>query len=201
MAEEINNPENITIVKSWVGLYSDKLYSRAYYMTNNKEAAEDLVQETFLAALKGFEKFKGQSNPLTWLLAIINYKIIDYHRLRYKYPTINIENPIGNGNNKFPHIFFDEDGRWRDEQRPLDWAFDEGHLLDNPAFNETLKKCMEQLPAQWFSAIQLKYLEEEDSSTICQDLSISATNYWQILHRAKLQLRKCLEMKWFKSKV
>ncbi|MCK5276978.1 MAG: RNA polymerase subunit sigma, partial [Cyclobacteriaceae bacterium] len=48
------------------------------------------------------------------------------------------------------------------------------------------------------SAIHLKYLEEKDGKEICQELGITSSNYWQILHRAKLQLRICIEENWFK---
>jgi DNA-directed RNA polymerase specialized sigma24 family protein len=62
-----------------------------------------------------------------------------------------------------------------------------------------LQLCMENLPALWFSAVQLKYLEGKKGELICQELQIAPTNFWQILHRAKLQLRKCLENNWFKK--
>jgi len=58
---------------------------------------------------------------------------------------------------------------------------------------------MENLPLQWNAAVQLKYLEQKDGQEICQDLQISPSNFWQLIHRAKLQLRKCLELHWFKK--
>ena len=58
---------------------------------------------------------------------------------------------------------------------------------------------MGELPTSWFAAINLKYLEEKKGEIICQELQITPTNFWQILHRAKLQLRKCLEVHWFKK--
>jgi RNA polymerase sigma-70 factor (ECF subfamily) len=95
--------------------------------------------------------------------------------------------------------YFDAEGSWKAEQRPVEWKADEGPLLDNTAFLETLTKCMSLLPQSWNLALQLKFLEETDSQDICQELNISATNFWQIIHRAKLQLRKCLEVHWFKK--
>jgi RNA polymerase sigma-70 factor (ECF subfamily) len=45
--------------------------------------------------------------------------------------------------------------------------------------------------------MQLKYLEQKDGKEICQDLGITSSNFWQILCRAKLQVRACIEKNWF----
>lgn len=70
-------------------------------------------------------------------------------------------------------------------------------LLDKPEFRQTLQDCMYKLPSKWRSIIELKHLEEKEGKDICQHLGLSSTNYWQILHRTKLQLRSCLELNWF----
>ena len=175
-------------IKSWVSLFSDTLYSWAFYKTSEKETAEDLVQETFLAAYQSFEKFGNKSEPKTWLFSILKNKIADHFRKSFR-----------NNENKTISInqFFDENGDWRMNERPKNWETDE-HLLDNSDFQKTLNGCMEKLPKQWNASIILKFIEEKESKEICQELSISTTNFWQILHRAKLQLRKCLELNWFK---
>jgi len=71
--------------------------------------------------------------------------------------------------------------------------------LDNVEFKSVMENCMKKLPDTWFSAIHLKYLEEKDGKVICQELGITPSNFWQILHRAKVQLRACIEKNWFKS--
>ena len=190
---DLSNPAKA--VKCWVELYSDKLYSWAYYKTSSKETAEDLVQDTFLAAVTSFSKFEGKSNPQTWLTAILNNKIVDYHRKIVRNPVITEADqnlPDGAG-------LFNANGSWLKEQKPGNWPSTSEHLLDDNNFRNVLQLCMGKLPANWFSAIQLKYLEEKKAEHICQELGIATTNYWQILHRAKLQLRKCLEMNWFKK--
>jgi RNA polymerase sigma-70 factor (ECF subfamily) len=177
-------------LKEWVALYADNLYSWALHKTTNKETAEDLVQDTFMAAVQSFEKFEGKSNPKTWLFAILNNKIVDHYRSNLKKPAIN--------DAAFIDTFFDKVEHWRAEESPQAWQDDE-HLLDNAAFQNTLSNCMKKLPESWHAALQSKYLEEKKSELICQELNISVTNYWQMLHRAKLQLRKCLELNWFKN--
>lgn len=176
-------------IKGWVEMYSDQLYSWAYYKTSNKETSEDLVQETFLAALNSFERFENKSEPKTWLLSILKNKIADHFRKVFcnnESYTVSFDQ------------FFNEKEHWKADEAPKHWNDrDEQHLLDNHEFNKTLFDCLEKLPETWKASIVLKFLEEKNSAKICQDLEISTTNYWQILHRAKLQLRKCLELNWF----
>ncbi len=190
MNRETIIPEIATTLKKWVEEHSDSLFSWALYKTDSKETAEDLVQDTFLAASTSMHHFKGNSNPKTWLLAILKNKISDHYRKVYKDPhgknAINIDS------------VFDKEGRWNPGERPLAWEEETGHLLDDFAFIKVLNSCMGKLPENWFAAMQLRYMEGKDGAFICQELEVSDTNYWQILHRAKLQLRKCLEVNWFK---
>jgi RNA polymerase sigma-70 factor (TIGR02943 family) len=174
----------------WVQLYSDSLYSWAFYKTSNKEISEDLVQETFLSAVKTFDKFRGDSNPKTYLFAILNNKINDHYRKSYRIPHAN--------NDEILDILFDQSEHWRRDQIPQQWEEETENILDNSEFQKELHNCLKRLPESWFSAIQLKFMEEKKGNEICQELGITDTNFWQILHRAKLQLRKCLEINWFK---
>lgn len=189
-------------IHEWVSLYSDDLFRWSFYKTNNKETAEDLVQETFLAAVKSLDKFQGNSQPKTWLFSIMNNKIIDFHRKKFREAVINPSsiNERQDGINVMEN-FFDSEGNWNPDTMPSTWKEMEGNLLDNMEFKEVLQHCLQRLPENWFSAIQFKYLEKKDGKEICKELGITSSNYWQILHRAKLQLRICLEKNWFKLQV
>jgi len=178
-------------MKNWVELYADSLYSWTFHKTSNKETAEDLVQETFLAAVQSFEKYKGESNPKTWLFSILNHKIIDFYRKKSSNP-ITLENDNAS-------VFFDNDEGWKDEKAPKDWQEDDASLLDNEDFNAVLQKCLDALPEKWSMSVKLKYLLGKDNEDICQELGITTTNFWQIVHRAKLQLRNCIENNWFNN--
>ena len=175
----------------WVETYTKDLYSWAFHKVSDTELAKDLVQDTFLAAVEKIQSFKGDSSPKTWLLSILNHKIIDYYRKRINLPT-NIEN-------QSLLSFFDEEGSWKTDKRPKDWDEDETELLDNEEFRDVLDNCFGELPAKWNASIKLKYLFNKNGDEICQELSISPTNLWQIMHRAKVQLRECVENKWFKN--
>jgi RNA polymerase sigma-70 factor (TIGR02943 family) len=185
-------------LESWVKLYTNTMYTWALYKTSNKESAEDLVQDTFLTAHQQLEKFRGDSNPKTWLLAILNNKISGHYRKKYRNPLqMNTQESESSGSTIFMTMF-DEDDRWKKKEKPLDWEADGDHLLDDKEFNVVLASCLGKLPEHWRSAVHLKFIEQKKGDLICQELNIAPTNFWQILHRAKLQLRKCLEINWFK---
>ena len=187
------------VFESWIKLYTNSLYSWALFKTSNKESAEDLVQDTFLRAYQQLEKFRGDSNPKTWLMAILNNKIAAYYRKQYRSRAILNEQDSGLPGNGIFMIIFDDNDNWKKTEKPLDWEEDETQLLDNKEFNVILTSCLGKLPEHWRSAVNLKFIEQKKGELICQELNIAPTNFWQILHRAKLQLRKCLEVNWFKT--
>ena len=199
MNKELDIPTPATTVKRWVEMYSDKMYSWTFYKTNSKEIAEDLVQDTFLVAFQSISKFEGKSDPKTWLFAILNNKIAEHFRKIYRNPILSENQANPNEGESFFDTLFDSNGEWQKEERPKEWQNTEAHLLDDVAFVKVLQACMDKLPANWNAVIQLKYLEEKKGDLICQELGIAPTNFWQILHRSKLQLRKCLENHWFKK--
>jgi RNA polymerase sigma-70 factor (ECF subfamily) len=175
------------------------MFSWAFYKTSNKETSEDLVQETFMAAIQAFEKFERKSNPKTWLFAILNNKITDHYRRQVKNPTVREKQESETRSNILFDTLFDREKQWKKAERPKHWEDESENILDNAEFNRVLQDCIENLPGTWSSAVHLKYFEQKKGELICQQLQITQSNFWQILHRAKLQLRKCLELNWFKK--
>ena len=80
----------LSVPQQWVDLYADVLYAYALKMIPNAHQAENLVQETFLAALKAQASFKGNSSEQTWLIGILRHKITD--TLRSKYREVPVSN-------------------------------------------------------------------------------------------------------------
>jgi len=187
--------ENTKIVfENWVNQFSDGLYSWALYKTSSKETAEDLVQDTFMSAYHKFDGFEGKSQPKTWLFSILNNKIIDFYRknAKVKKNEFRISEKAGF---QLSDDLFDENNIWKDQEIDPIWD-DEVHLLDNADFNGVMANCMDNLPEKWKTAITSKYLTDKKANEICQDLGITVSNYWQIVHRAKLLLKECLETNW-----
>jgi RNA polymerase sigma-70 factor (TIGR02943 family) len=181
-----------TAPSNWVKTYADALFGFALVRTGDREIAKDLVQETLLSALESRHLFRGESSEKTWLTSILKNKIIDYYRRKASDKTIPASFVDGS---KGDDPFFDENGHWREAQLPVDWggAPDEARSRE---FLETLRKCLSKLTAQCRGVFTLKYIEEMESDEVCKELTISPSNYWVIIHRAKLQLRHCLEKNW-----
>ncbi len=173
--------------QNWIDTYSSALLNRAFYLLSNREDAEDIVQDVFVAAFDSYDSFKGESSPKTWLMNILKFKIADFYRKKYKY----------SGDIKLNH-FFNNEGFWKEDNVIGEWQNTEENLLDNTVFNDVFSDCLEQLPSKWLITFKLYYLEEKKSDIICQDMGISTTNLWKMLQRSRLHLRECLEFNWFK---
>lgn len=181
-------------IKDWVLDYSDTLYTWALSKTSSIEIAEDLVQETFLAATVSFDKFQNKSNPKTWLFSILNNKIIDHYRKKSN-KAISLDQMSELQANQFTDALFDKNEKWNSNETNSIWD-NEKHLLDDVDFNEIMSFCMGDLPEKWRIAISSKYILEKSTEETCQELEMSTTNYWQVIHRAKLLLKKCIEKHW-----
>jgi len=177
------------ILTEWVENYTQDLFSWAFHKVSNAETASDLVQDTFLAAAEKSASFRNNSSPKTWLFSILNHKIIDHYRKK-AHQTVNLDHhSLLN--------FFEANGDWLTNHKPHDWQEgNENHLLDDDEFQEILAKCLRALPENWSNCVKLKYLTDKKGEEICQEMDISPSNFWQIIHRAKLQLRDCIEKNW-----
>lgn len=182
-------------LSEWVNLYADGLYSRAMYMLNDKMLAQDMVQDTYAAALKGLDGFKEESEPKTWLMSILNRKIIDHYR------KVKSQRNRGLTVQELPEYqmtqqLFDDSDSWMKGSEESFWSNDKS-LFNDDQFIQIFNACICDLPDIWRKSIQAKYILQKKAKEICQELDITTSNYWQIVHRSKLVLRECLNNKWF----
>lgn len=179
---------------TWVDDYSDELLRWAAYKLGSQSLAEDLVQDCFMAAYQAYDKFEGRSKAKTWLFGILNRKIADYYR-SHQSDFKNYADPHIAKAEETVQGFFTSDGHWENMEVDPVWE-DETALLDHPDFRDKFAGCLADLPTLWQEVIKAKYLQNLKADEICQDLELSTTNYWQITHRAKLLLKKCIETYW-----
>lgn len=178
-------------LEKWIDDYSKALLDRAYYLLSDKEDAKDVVQEVFLSAYKSRGSFQGKSSPLTWLTSILHHKIADIYKKRYKGDTLSFS---------FDR-FFDKHGEWNETDILDPWEQDDNTvsaLLDNSDFYQIFNECLDNLPQQWLIVVKKCYLQEQKAADICNELNLSLANYWKLLQRSRLQLRKCIDIHWFK---
>ncbi|MEZ4795753.1 MAG: sigma-70 family RNA polymerase sigma factor [Flavobacteriaceae bacterium] len=178
------NPNN------WIDLYSDYLFNYTITRVNDREIAQDLVQDTFFAGLKSMKNFKGEASERTWLVSILKRKIIDHYR--------KINSKKGKAEVRMNLNFDGEDeGDWL-EQRVAD-PFDKTaeDKLENKELGLALHDCISKLPAKQAEVFKMKTLLGYDTETICNELDITASNLWVIIHRARTALAACMEENWF----
>lgn len=187
--------------QNWVKNYGDYLFSIAIVKTNNKQIAEDIVQDTFLSAVNSISKFKGESSEKTWLTTILNNKIIDYYRK--KDVLKNTDSYLTETEQSFNDNFFDPSndslGHWLTKSSPSAWNNATEDSITRIEFYKILEACIEKMPSKLIPIFVSKFLDEKKAEDICKEYSISSSNYWVIIHRSKLLMRTCLEKNWFKK--
>ena len=179
---------------TWVDEHGDVLYRFALLRVKDPHVAEDLVQETFISALQGLDRFKGGSAIRTWLVGILKHKIIDHFRKSSQEVsatdlTFLTEETEEEAYNRL--------GMWKWKDRPRNWDDNPDNVLNNKEFWGVFTGCLEGLQESFRRAFALRELEGMKTDEICKILHITPTNLWVILHRARAKLRSCLEAKWF----
>jgi RNA polymerase sigma-70 factor (TIGR02943 family) len=178
-------------IRSLVDTYCDDLFRFALFRTSDRAAAEDLVQETFIAAWSSRNSFNAASSEKTWLLGILKHKLFDYYRASssgiaaHIAPSVTVDSE------------FDERGAWK--TMPQQWDEMPDANLDRKRFSVVLRKCLEGLTRQQRLAFVLREIDGCSTKEICNESGITATNLWVLLHRARMGLRKCLTEFWFKA--
>jgi RNA polymerase sigma-70 factor (ECF subfamily) len=182
---------------SGVAAHRDYLYRYALLHMRDSGLAEDAVQETLEAALKGEAAFAGKSSVKTWLTGILKHKITDLFRKSIReVPVSSLSTTDSEEDSReFADNFFDKKNRDHWATAPRTWD-NPDQCLEQRQFWEIFERCNESLSgaaAQVFSMRELMGLETDE---ICKELGITSSNCWVLLYRARMVLRKCLEQSW-----
>lgn len=183
----------------WIDLYGDTLFRFAFLRLRDETLAEDMVQETLLAAIQSLDKFAGGASELTWLVSILKHKIIDYYRKNCREIQFSEEDTDLSG---FDHFFKREDewdGHWRINLRPVGISETPEAILERAEFWAVMKNCLSALPARVANVFALREMDGLTSEEICEVMCLSPNNFWVIMHRARMQLRTCVEFKWLRK--
>lgn len=178
--------------KTWIDKYSDYLFNYAIVRVNSHDLAKDLVQETFLAGLKSAKNFEGKASERTWLTAILKRKIIDFYR------KINSKK----GQAEVRMNFYqdgDSEGDWIEERVPQTWENEAEKQIESIELYNQIDDCIDYLPEKYAMVFRMKTIQEFDTEQICKELDITPSNLWVMIHRARTQLRRCLEDNWFNN--
>jgi len=179
---------------TWLAEHGDRLYRYALARIGDHGKAEDLVQDTLIAAFESRRHFEGRAKESTWLIGILKHKVIDHLRVQGREVSTHF--------NASPEALdadedFDRHGFW---QSPVKAWSDPDHALEQDAFLATLERCIESLPARAGDAFRLREWHGLDTEEICAALDIdTANNLFVILSRARMRLRDCLTTHWFQE--
>jgi RNA polymerase sigma-70 factor (ECF subfamily) len=170
------------------------LLRQALFQLRSPERAEDVVQETLLAALEQYDQYAGKSSLRTWLTGILKHKIIDALRRTAREQSVgDLVDTDETGENEFD-VLFSADGRWK--ERPSDWGAPE-RAYESQEFWRVFVRCSEVMPANLARAFAMREVLEMSTEEICNELAITPTNCNVMLYRARMRLRQCLDKNWF----
>jgi RNA polymerase sigma-70 factor, ECF subfamily len=175
-----------TDAHAWVELYGDYLFNFAVGQVRNTTEAEDLVQETFLAALQAQNRFIGQSSVRTWLIGILRHKICDRFRAQARSPI----EPVSDDT---PEAF-----AWLHET--AEECLGPDRRMDLQESRAAVEAALRGLPARVAQVFEMYEISDYSGREICETLKISESNLWVMLHRARTQLRQQLAPAWGREK-
>jgi RNA polymerase sigma-70 factor, ECF subfamily len=177
----------------WVDDHGEYLYRYALVRMRKPEVAEDLVQETLLAAVQGHEKFDGRSSERSWLVGILKNKIVDHFRkLGRETSFTDMEFLSDEFSEKLVPIGF-----WNHDLGPHEWKPEPDEVSHRGEFWQVMRDCLSKLPEKIRDVFMMREMDGVPGRKICAILSITDSNLWVMLHRARMGLRECLEMNWF----
>lgn len=191
--KRISNTEN------WVDEHGDYLYGIALLRVGDKQVAEDIVQDTFMAALKALDSFEGKSTERTWLVSILKRKIIDFYRKNKRF--IYFDHDGDTDELPYFHHTGQMRGTWKAKYAPDNWDKNPLDALERSEFREVLQICIRNLPENLAAIFTLREIDGWSTEDICKELEITASNLWVMLHRSRTRLRRCLEERWFSGHV
>ena len=152
----------------------DSLYNFAHWLTQNREEAEDLVQETYVKALKGFSSFQLGTNFRAWMYRILRNTFLTSRTGLRATMTVSLES--------------EEDG----PELAVEDATPESILLERSG-HQRLQSAIDELPVQFREILLLCDVEEMSYQEIAETLSIPIGTVMSRLSRARKGLRSRLQ--------
>jgi len=168
----------------WLSAHGDYLFNLAVGQVRDALVAEDLVQETFLAALKARERFSGRSSDRTWLVGILRHKIYDHlRRICRERPAYSDPAPL-----RADQESWDDSVLWAHEVAAE--CAEPSRRMELAEFREAMELALGKLPPRIAQVFQLYEVEERPNHEVCAQMEISESNLWVMLHRARKHLRQ-----------
>jgi RNA polymerase sigma-70 factor (ECF subfamily) len=177
---------------SLVNRYHGGLMRVARSYVSTREAAEDVVQDTFVAVVKGIERFEGRSSVKTWMFRIL------VNRAQTRGERDGRSRPLSSladdGSPTVDPDRFEKAGRWAGtwSSPPSHEAMPEANLLADE-LGGRLRAVIDELPEVQRAVLELRDVQGLSSMEVCELLDLSEANQRVLLHRARSRARAMLE--------
>lgn len=175
---------------AWVDSHGDYLYRYAFSRLRDANAAEEVVQETFLAGIRFLDRYSGRGSERAWLLGILKRKLVDHVRMRARFDRDGL---TSDGSDPTAQLFT-SNGSWKTGAFGFDLP---DQTLESRELWEVVRGCLDHLPSGQADVFVLSAMEQLDADQICRELEITPSNLWVRLHRARLALARCVGARWF----
>ncbi len=157
----------------------------AHAQLRDRDAAEEVVQETFIAALANGASFEGRSTLRTWLTAILRNKIADHIRGRIRSRALFVSDA-----ERIEDA--DGDSRPRHPEASIDLVADPSRILDARQGLDAASRSLGKLPQRSARALVMSDLEGFETDEVCAELGVTPNNLWVMLHRARKTVRDAI---------
>ncbi|MCP3905009.1 MAG: sigma-70 family RNA polymerase sigma factor [Planctomycetes bacterium] len=186
-------PVTETDPASWVDAHGDYLFRYALHRVHDIAVAEELVQETFLAALEAIASFDARSALRTWLTAILRHKIADHFRARAREDGPDLHRLAD-----WIEELFDRRGVWRKKHGR--WPALPSGAPERAEFAAQIEECLTQLPSAVAELFVLYEQRGVPADRLAQEIGVTTNTLWVRLYRARVSLRECLQRHWFEER-
>jgi RNA polymerase sigma-70 factor, ECF subfamily len=177
----------------WLKEYGDYLFQFAFSKIRNTQQAEDLVQETFLAALKAFEKFEGRSTVKTWLTSILKFKVMDHYRRGLReIPESRLQKEEAEFSTFMDSLYDADNHRTLSIQAIIPDGEEETWRKE---IRQHINDCLDSVNPRYRQIFVMREIDDMKTDDICKEAGITASNFWVMLHRVRSMLQKCMHKK------
>lgn len=202
VTSETSTQSRVNQAHQWLDQHGDYLFGYTIKRLHNVDAAEDLVQDTLLAAMSAQHSFAGRSTVQSWLIGILKHKIGDHLRRARtaarsagKQGDENAGQPSEDELDGWVESQFSARGKWK--VPPAKWGRDPSAESEREELGRVLSECLEKLPPRAAEVFLLNETQAHGAEILSKVLELSTTNIGVILYRARMALRRCLEVSWF----
>ncbi len=178
---------DISAFEQLVKRYDRNVFRIAQHITQNREDAEDVVQDAFLKAYQNLEQFQGNSKFYTWLVRIAVNESLMKLRRRKTSKTVSMDEDVETEEGSMPREF-------------ADWSPNPEQLYGHSELSDILRKTIQGLPSSFRTVFVLRDVEGLSTEETAEMLDLSVPAVKSRLLRARLQLRERLNRYFKKEK-